>query len=187
MAESRFRWFASMGRVAAVEGDPERAVDLLHQAEQLYRPGFFPDVRPIAAMKARVWIAQGHLARAADWARQRGLSATDDVAYLSEFDHLTLVRLLVAQHRAHPDPDALDRATRLLARLQEAAERTGRDGSLLEIHLLTALAQDAQGAPAGCPAHARPGLEPGTGAEGTCVSSWTRAPPAGAAPSRRPP
>ncbi|KQY44555.1 LuxR C-terminal-related transcriptional regulator [Cellulomonas sp. Root137] len=146
MAESRFRWFASMSRVAAVEGDPERAVDLLHQAEQLYRPGFFPDLRPIAAMRARVWIAQGNLAPAADWARQRGVSATDEVAYLREFDHLTLVRLLVAQHRAHPDPDAPDRAIRLLARLQEAAERTGRDGSLLEIHLLTALAQDSQGA-----------------------------------------
>ncbi|WP_421740654.1 LuxR C-terminal-related transcriptional regulator [Cellulomonas sp.] len=145
MAESRFRWFASMGRVAAVDGDPERAIDLLHQAEQLYRPGFFPDVRPIAAMKARVWIAQGSLARAEDWARQRGVSATDEVAYLREFDHLTLVRLLVAQHRAHQDPDALDRALTLLARLQEAAESAGRAGSLLEIQLLTALAQDAQG------------------------------------------
>ena len=35
----------------------------LDQAEQLYRPGFFPDVRPIAAIKARVWIAQGKLSR----------------------------------------------------------------------------------------------------------------------------
>ncbi|WP_315095589.1 LuxR C-terminal-related transcriptional regulator [uncultured Cellulomonas sp.] len=144
MAESRYRWFASMARVAFVEGDPQRAVSLLDQAEQLYRPGFFPDVRPIAAMKARIWIAQGRLAEAADWARRRGVSATDEVAYLSEFDHLTLVRLLIAQHR-HRDPHALSRALPLLARLRQAATGTGRAGSLLEIDLLTALAQDARG------------------------------------------
>ena len=40
---------------------------------------------------------------AADWARDRGVSATDDASYLSEFDHLTLVRLLIAQHRADHD------------------------------------------------------------------------------------
>ena len=68
-------------------------------------------------MKARIWIAQGKLAEAADWARERGVSATDDASYLSEFDHLTLVRLLLAQHRAHQDTGALDQAAGLLDRL----------------------------------------------------------------------
>ena len=71
-----------MGLLARADGDPEGAVQLLDQAEQLYRPGFFPDVRPIAAIKARIWIAQGNLAEAADWARERGVSATDDASYL---------------------------------------------------------------------------------------------------------
>ena len=145
MTESRYRWFVAMGRVADAEGDPQEAITLLDQAEQLYRPGFFPDVRPIAAMKARVWITHGNLSQAADWARERGVSATDDAAYLSEFDHLTLVRLLIAQHRAHPDPGAIDQAVRLLDRLHEAAETSGRAGSLVEIRMLQALAQDAQG------------------------------------------
>ena len=94
--ESRYRWFVAMGRLAVADGDPERAVASLDQAEALYRPGFLPDVRPIAALRARVRIAQGELSEAADWARARGVSAADDVSYLSELDHLTLVRLLIA-------------------------------------------------------------------------------------------
>ena len=66
-------------------------------------------------------------------------------AICSEFDHLTLVRLLIAQHRAHQDTDALDHAAGLLDRLLGAAETSGRAGSLLEIRMLQALAHDAQG------------------------------------------
>jgi LuxR family maltose regulon positive regulatory protein len=145
MTESRYRWFVAMGRVADAEGDPQEAITLLDKAQQLYRPGFFPDVRPIAAMKARVWIAQGKLSEAADLARERGASATVDAGYLSEFDDLTLVRLLIAQHREHTDTGAIDQAVRLLDLLHAAAETSGRAGSLVEIRMLQALAQDAQG------------------------------------------
>jgi LuxR family maltose regulon positive regulatory protein len=145
MTESRFRWYVAMGRLVDAEADPHEAIALLETAEQLYRPGFFPDVRPIAAIKARVWIAHGDLATAADWVHERGVSATDEAVYLREFDHLTLVRLLIARHRAHSDPDALGQALQLLARLRDAADASGRAGSLVEIRMLSALAQDAQG------------------------------------------
>jgi LuxR family transcriptional regulator, maltose regulon positive regulatory protein len=147
--ESRYRWFVARGRVADAEGDPQEAITLLDQAEQLHRPGFFPDVRPIAAMKARVWISRGNLGPAVDWARERGVSVTDDARYLREFDHLTLVRLLLAQYgtqyRARPETGGLDQAVALLDRLRAAAETSGRAGSLLEIRMLQALAHDAQG------------------------------------------
>ena len=143
--ESLHRWFVARSRVAAAEGDRHEAVLLLDRAEQLYRPGFFPDVRPIAAIRARVWISQGALAQAATWAAGRRVATTDDASYLDEFDHLTLVRLLIAQHRASADAGALDGALGLLARLHGAADASGRDGSLLEIRMLTALAQDALG------------------------------------------
>jgi LuxR family maltose regulon positive regulatory protein len=162
MAESRYRWFVAMGRIADTEGDPQEAITLLDKAEQLYRPGFFPDLRPIAAIKARVWITHGNLSQADDWARERGVSATDDAAYLSEFDHLTLVRLLIAQHRAHPDPGAIDQAVRLLDRLHEAADTSGRAGSLIEIRMMQALARDAQG-------HRPQALQ-------TLVQAWSLAP-----------
>ena len=134
-----------MGLLANADGEPDEAVTFLDQAAELYRPGFFPDVRPIAAIKARVWIAQGKLAEAADWARERGLSSTDDASYLREFDHLTLVRLLLAEHRARPDAGSPDEAGDLLDRLLTAADAVGRAGSLLEIRMLQALVYDTQG------------------------------------------
>ena len=144
MNEGSYRWFVARGLLAQAEGDLDAAVSHLDQAEQLYRPGFFPDVRPIPAMKARIWIAQGKLSEAADWARERGVSVTDDASYLSEFDHLTLVRLILAQH-GNPDSGALVQAASLLDRLLAAAETSGRAGSSVEIRLLTALVEDARG------------------------------------------
>jgi LuxR family maltose regulon positive regulatory protein len=145
MTEGRYRWFVATGRIAGAEGDPHEAITLLDRAEQLYRPGFFPDVRPIAAMKARIWIAEGSLSHAADWAHIQGVSVTDDASYMSEFNHLTLVRLLIARHRTHPDAGAINQAVGLLDRLREAAETSGRAGSLVEIRMLQALALGAQG------------------------------------------
>ena len=162
MTESRFRWYVAMGRLVDSEGDPQEAISLLETAEQLYRPGFFPDVRPIAALKARIWIGHGDLAKATEWVHERGVSATDEAAYLREFDHLTLVRLLIARHRAHSDPDALGQARQLLARLHDAADASGRAGSVVEIGMLSALAQDAQG-------HRPQALE-------TLRRSWAQAP-----------
>lgn len=141
---NRCRWFVARGLLAQARGELGEAVELLGQADQLYRPGFFPDVRPIAALVARVQIAQGRLSDAAEWARARGVDAADDVSYLTEFDHLTLVRLLLAQHRANgAGRGAADEVGRLLGRLDEAARTAGRAGSLLEIGMLQALAQDA--------------------------------------------
>jgi hypothetical protein len=80
--ERRYRWFVAMGLLAHADGDPEAAVDHLTQAEQLYQPTFLPTVQPIAAIKARVRIAQGGLSEAADWARHRGASTADDASYL---------------------------------------------------------------------------------------------------------
>lgn len=145
MIESLHRWFVARGRVAAAGGDPHEAVALLTKAEESYRPGFFPDVRPIASIRARVWIAADDLSRASRWAAERGVSTDDSPDYLREHDHLTLVRLLVARHRPHPDPGALDDALGLLRRLADDARAFARDGSLLEISMLTAVALDASG------------------------------------------
>jgi LuxR family maltose regulon positive regulatory protein len=146
MTESRYRWFVARALTAWAAGSPDDAILLLDQAEQLYRPGFFPEVRPIAAMKARIRITQGKLAEAGDWARGRGLSATDDAGYMREFDHLTLVRLLIAQYREQPDDGGAGHAAAgLLERLLESAAANGRAGSIVEIRVLQALLEDVQG------------------------------------------
>jgi LuxR family transcriptional regulator, maltose regulon positive regulatory protein len=144
LTASHFRWFLAMGRVAEAQSDPGTALDLLMQAQSLYRPGFFVDVRPLPAVTARIRIGQGQLQPAEDWAGGRDWWTTDTEDYLAEFDHLTYVRLLLAQHRAKAWPARLAQAAQLLGRLLEPACSVGRWGSVVEIHMLTALVLDAQ-------------------------------------------
>jgi LuxR family transcriptional regulator, maltose regulon positive regulatory protein len=131
--------------VAAASGEHAAATGHLDRAEELHRPGFFPDVRPIPALRARLQLARGDLVAAGHWARESEVSPTDPPVFLREYDHLTLVRLLLARHRAHLDTDAPRQAIGLLERLRDAATASGRAGSLVEVRLLTALAHHALG------------------------------------------
>jgi LuxR family transcriptional regulator, maltose regulon positive regulatory protein len=150
ITENRHRWFVAMSQVRAARGDYEAAMSLLDEAEALYRHGFYPDIRPIAAMKARVQIVAGELATACAWAEERGVSVGDDAEFLREYEHLTLARLHLAQHRAEHRSDPAGSASvaavlGLLDRLHTAAADAGRAGSMLEILALQALAHHADG------------------------------------------
>lgn len=145
ITENRHRWYVAMAQVRAAAGDYATARQLLDQAQALYRPGFYPDLRPIAAIRARVSIAEGDLAAADEWAHDHDVSVADDTAFLREYDHLTLVRLLLARHHAGAhDQTPLDDVLALLDRLEAGADRT-RAGSLLEIGMLRALTHHARG------------------------------------------
>ena len=60
---------------------------------------YFPEVRPVPALRARVHARHGRWAEALAWAGERGLSVEDDPDYLREFEHVTLARALVAGTR----------------------------------------------------------------------------------------
>ena len=98
--QNRYRWRVAMARIQETQGDLDGALDLLHKAEQLYMSDFFPNVRPIAALKTRVWVAQGRLDEALDWVREQGLSVEDDLSYMREFEHITLARVLLARYKS---------------------------------------------------------------------------------------
>ena len=70
ITENRHRWYVVMAQVRAAGGDHDTATHLLDQAEAMYRRGFYPDVRPIAAMRARVRIAAGDLSSASRLGRR---------------------------------------------------------------------------------------------------------------------
>ena len=59
--QNPYRWRVAMARIREAQGDLDGALDLLDEAERLYVGDFFPNVRPVAALKARVWVAQGRL------------------------------------------------------------------------------------------------------------------------------
>jgi LuxR family maltose regulon positive regulatory protein len=145
MPQNRYRWLVAMARVREAEGDAGAAVDLLDEAERVYVGDFFPNVRPVAAVRARSHLLRGELGEPLAWARERGLSAQDDLSYLREFEHVTLARILLAVHRTERSEESLQDAVRLLDRLLAEAETGGRTGTVIEILVLQALAHQALG------------------------------------------
>lgn len=145
LPQNPYRRRLALARIRQARGELDGAIALLQEAERLYAGDFSPDVRPVAAFTARVWIAQGRLGEALGWARARGLSAHDELSYLREFEHITLARALLAQQQAGHSSHALDEAVGLLARLLRAAQERGGRGSAIEILALLALARQAQG------------------------------------------
>ena len=132
-------------RLKEARGELAGALSLLQEAERLYIRGPLPDVRPVAALKARVLLRLGRLTEAMEWAHEHRLSADDDLSYLGEFEHITLARLLIAQSRSGLADEAMRKAMGLLERLLQAAEAGGRMGSAIEILALQALAHRTKG------------------------------------------
>jgi len=95
-----------------------------------------------AIYEARLWIAQGHLAAANQWARQHNLrlEVGEDAApanlaffHFHELESVTLARLYIAERK----PDA---ALKILQSLEDEMARLSRSSSLIENYLLQALA-----------------------------------------------
>ena len=141
----QYRLCLAQARLKETEGDQDGALEQLDKAERLYVRNPMPDLRPVAALKTRVWIGQGKLDEALGWARERGLSFDDNLSYLHEFEHATLARLLIAMYKSEQEDRSIHEAMGLLERLLKAAEEGERTGSVIEILVLQTLAHEAQG------------------------------------------
>jgi LuxR family maltose regulon positive regulatory protein len=142
-----YRWRIAQAQLKESGGDLEAALVLLDEARRAYVKTPIPDIRPIEALKAKVYLKQGRVAKALDWASGRGLSADDEISYLGEFEHLTLVRVLMAEVQSGQGRHSLAQAMQangLLERLLKAAEAQGRIGSVIEILVVQALAYQVQ-------------------------------------------
>jgi LuxR family maltose regulon positive regulatory protein len=144
LPQNPYRWCTAMSRIRGAQGDLDGALELLDQAERLYNGNFSPNVRPIATRKTRVWLAQGRLSEALSWAREQILSAEDELSYMREFDHITLVRVLLSRYQRDHADASISGVVGLLERLLKAAEEGGRTGSVIEILVLQAIACHAQ-------------------------------------------
>jgi LuxR family transcriptional regulator, maltose regulon positive regulatory protein len=130
-----YRWHVTQAQLKEAAGDLETALALLDEAKRVYIHTLVPDLRPIEALKTRIYLKQGRPDKVRAWAAERGLSLEDEVSYLNEFEHLTLARLEIANPLVNV----------LLARLLQTAEAQKRQGSALDILLVQALAHEAQG------------------------------------------
>jgi LuxR family maltose regulon positive regulatory protein len=130
LPQNPYRWRVGMARLLESRGDLDGALTLLDEAQRVYVGDFSPNVRPIAALRARVLAAQGRWGEAR---RCLGVSVDDELSYPREFEHITLARVLLSTG----DREA---ALGLLGRLRTAAGAGGRTGNLVEILVLEALA-----------------------------------------------
>ena len=145
MPEYRHRWYVAMARIKEAQGDLDGALELLDEAGRVYIGGPNPDVRPVAALKTQIRVAQGRQAEALGWVRERGLSVDDDLIYLREFKHMTLARVLIARYKSEREDRSIHEAVGLQERLLKAAEEGHRAGSVIEILVLREIAHEAQG------------------------------------------
>jgi LuxR family maltose regulon positive regulatory protein len=124
---------ATLAWIRQATGDPAGAREAMSEAGHA-APGPAADLlNPVPIQQARLLLAQGDLAAAADWTDRRGLSADDEPDYPREPGHLLLARVLLAQGRP-------DQALALLDRLYAAAVNQDRVGSVIETGALRSLA-----------------------------------------------
>jgi len=147
LPQNPYRERLVLARLREADGDLDAALALLDEADRVYNGDYSPNVRPVAAVRARLRVRRQELGHADAWVRERQLSAGDELTYLREYEHVTLARLLLARGAVGAVRD-LDDASGLLDRLLAAAEDGGRDGTVIEVLLLQALAGQAAGDPA---------------------------------------
>ncbi len=132
-------------RIREAAGDVDSAVELLQDGMAVFTTDFSPNVHPLPAQIARLHLRAARQREADAWVREASVSAVDELAYVREYEHVVLARVLLARRDAGDD-HALNEALDLLARLEDAARRGQRRASLIEILVVTAMAQHARGA-----------------------------------------
>jgi LuxR family maltose regulon positive regulatory protein len=145
LPQNRYRSRVAQARLRAADGDLPAALALLDDAERVYVSDFFPNIRPIAALRARMQAGHGQVSDAQVWARTSGLSVDDDLYYMREFEHITLAAILLAANTGADATTEIAAIGRFLSRLAEAAEAGRRFGSLIEIRVLESMCHQSLG------------------------------------------
>jgi LuxR family maltose regulon positive regulatory protein len=126
-------------RVCLAQGDLAGAESAVRAMEDLQHSAGIPLFRPwVDGLQVRLWLAQGHLSRAADWAEHTSYRHEVPV-YSREGAYLALVSLSLTQTQ-------YAQALALLTTLQSSAEQVARVGSLISILALRVAALQASGA-----------------------------------------
>ena len=129
--------YMTLARVKYAQGETDQAFEVLEEASRRLHMHSSSSAQ-LGACRVRLWIAQREMTRATAWGQTCGLTPEDQPDYQREWEYLTLVRLLLVQHRA-------DETISLLRRELRMAEKGKRTGSMIEILMLQALAHQALG------------------------------------------
>ncbi len=129
-----------LARLKQAQGDPTGALEAMQCAEETARSTSTElDNKLIAAHRVRLWLRQGNLDTASQWARDY-CAAADRLQQpytMREFTELTLARVYLAQRRP-------TEALRLLLPLLQPLEMLRRTTPLIEALILQAIAYHLQ-------------------------------------------
>jgi LuxR family transcriptional regulator, maltose regulon positive regulatory protein len=123
-----------LARIRQARGDSAGALEAIREADRVQLSESISSLfNPAPAFRARLHLTNGEVESAARWIQRRGLAVQDEPSYPHERDYLVLARVLLAQEASKSALEILERWTTLAA----AQERTE---SLIELHMLQALA-----------------------------------------------
>jgi LuxR family maltose regulon positive regulatory protein len=138
--------YIALARTLQARGDRTAAAMALdrglHAAHQLGSPAY---ARHIRAEQTRLALAEGDLPAARRWQLKVTPELGPEHGARREAEALILARVLIARGRSEPGGLALHDAHTILERLRHDAQAQGREGSLIEIFALAALAEVAAG------------------------------------------
>jgi LuxR family maltose regulon positive regulatory protein len=100
---------------------------------------YVPTPKPPDAIIARLWIKQNKLENANEWARKRSISTDDSLSYITEYEHITLARLMLAEYEKNQDINQYKTVQEFLDRLILEAIENHRIASLIELKILQAI------------------------------------------------
>ena len=151
----KVRISVGLARVAWARGQREEALGHLElglaSATQM---GNLQEERIIKAWQARFWLASRRLDLVRQWANDYGWGLSQSPDYEHQVEYLTYVRFLIRDRRP-------ELALSVLAAFGDLAEATARQGDMVEISMLAALAHSAAGDTASAVRSLRHSLELG--------------------------
>ncbi len=122
-------------KLEQANGKPEKAIALVKIAEQFNRDyQLYPwTSKWISPIIYQLWISSGNLELVEEYLRSCGIGTSDDLSFLNELSHLTLLRWLLAS-------GSFDAALVLSQRMLQFAQEGERTGRVIELLILQSLA-----------------------------------------------
>lgn len=140
----RYGWFLMKARLLVSQGETDKALDALREAEKHRFRSPMPEPVSLDAFRIRIYLMQGKIQSALQWLEERRWSE-EEISYLNEHLHITMVRILIEEFRHYQRDESLVSARHMLELLYREALKGGRTGSILEILLLKAKIKNSTG------------------------------------------
>jgi LuxR family maltose regulon positive regulatory protein len=139
------RGYCVLALVYQAQADSVGALDSIHRGEAWFAQTAIAATGParawLSTYQARLWMQQGNLTAAAQWAQACAFASDSELGYVQQ---LTLARLRLAQSHTDSSGRSLGAARTILAGLLPLVEARGWTRYLIEILMLQALVCQGQ-------------------------------------------